>query len=218
MLPARLAALTKWVSPNSIVADIGTDHGYLAIALVQQQLARHVYAIDNKNGPLKRAELNIAQAKLTDYITCLKSDGLTALPFLVDVIILAGMGINTMLAILKAEPAKYQASQLIIVETKGNLYEFRKWLNELQYPIIAEDLVDERHYYHSLAFSPQPQSALICNELDLVFGPKLRKSNSAVFQAYLAKQAQHYTDLYAKHGLIKHQKQLALIQKQQALL
>lgn len=61
LLSARLACCAAMVRPGAAVADVGTDHGYLAIYLLQQQIASQVIAADLRAKPLEKARQN-AQA------------------------------------------------------------------------------------------------------------------------------------------------------------
>lgn len=63
-LSKRLQAAADFVTEGSRVADIGTDHGFLPIYLVQSGKCRRIIAMDIKAGPLERAREHIAAAGL----------------------------------------------------------------------------------------------------------------------------------------------------------
>ena len=65
-LSLRLEKIASFVEAGSVVADIGTDHGYLPICLVQRGISPKAYAFDLRRGPLERARDHIAQAGLQD--------------------------------------------------------------------------------------------------------------------------------------------------------
>ena len=79
-LDARLAAAAELVRPGEPVADIGCDHGFVSIDLMQRGICPHVYAADVRKGPLDRAKEHIAACGLKDKITAVLSDGLKEVP------------------------------------------------------------------------------------------------------------------------------------------
>ena len=58
-LSKRLHAVAGLVTEGASVADIGTDHGYIPIYLIQERIASKVIALDVKKGPLERARMHI---------------------------------------------------------------------------------------------------------------------------------------------------------------
>ncbi len=93
LLSDRMRAVAGLVQPCKSMADIGCDHGYVAMELVKSNVCRHVIAMDINRGPLDRAKRNIADFCLQDYIETRLSDGVSALRAgEVDGIICAGMG------------------------------------------------------------------------------------------------------------------------------
>jgi len=65
-LSKRLGMIASFVPGGSRVADIGTDHGYIPIHLVQEGIAKSAIAMDVREGPLLRAQTHIKEAGLTD--------------------------------------------------------------------------------------------------------------------------------------------------------
>ena len=88
-----MKAVAGMVTSGGVLADVGTDHGYIPIALVQRQKITGAIAMDINKGPLARAQENIASARLGDYIQTRLSDGVAALgEGEADSILIAGMG------------------------------------------------------------------------------------------------------------------------------
>ena len=75
-LSKRLGMIASFVPGSSRVADIGTDHGYIPIHLVQEGIAKSAIAMDVRKGPLLRAQTHIKEAGLTDLVEVRLSDGL----------------------------------------------------------------------------------------------------------------------------------------------
>ena len=58
-LSNRLLMNASMVTKGSRVADIGCDHAYVSIWLLQNNIATKVIAMDVNEGPVKRAKENI---------------------------------------------------------------------------------------------------------------------------------------------------------------
>ena len=92
-LSKRLQAVADLVTEGASVADIGTDHGYIPIYLIEHHIAEKVIALDINRGPLERARMHIVGHGLKEKIETRLSDGLEkVLPGEVDTMIAAGMG------------------------------------------------------------------------------------------------------------------------------
>ncbi|HJC08746.1 MAG TPA: class I SAM-dependent methyltransferase, partial [Candidatus Gemmiger stercorigallinarum] len=104
-LDARLAAAAELCRPGLPVADVGCDHGYLGIYLVQQGIARTVAAMDLRREPLETARRNAQRFGTAEQMTFTVCDGLTCLEAgQVDTVACAGMGGDTIAGILEACP------------------------------------------------------------------------------------------------------------------
>lgn len=79
LLSDRMRAVAELVQPCKSIADIGCDHGYVAMELVRSNICRHVIAMDINRGPLDRARQNIADYDMQEYIETRLSDGVSAL-------------------------------------------------------------------------------------------------------------------------------------------
>ena len=103
-LSKRLSACADFVPQGAHVADVGCDHGYLSIYLLQNGIASKVYAGDINEGPLQSAVLNAEKAGLKERISFYLSDGVKNIPKNFDTLVCAGMGADTMISILENAP------------------------------------------------------------------------------------------------------------------
>ena len=88
----RLLACADLVPPCRRAADVGCDHGYLPILLVQKGCMQRAIAMDINEGPLQRATEHIRQEALGAYIQTRRSNGLEKLsPGEADAVIIAGI-------------------------------------------------------------------------------------------------------------------------------
>ena len=101
-LSERLNTILSLVSQSKCVADVGCDHGFVSIELINRKIAENVIAMDIRQGPLMRAQEHIMQTRLSDKIQTRLSDGVAALkPGEADSLIIAGMGGNLVIHILE---------------------------------------------------------------------------------------------------------------------
>ena len=79
ILSNRMQALTDMVTPGTVITDVGCDHGFVSVYLVQKGLSPRVIAMDVRSGPLERAREHIREYGLQDRIETRLSDGLHGL-------------------------------------------------------------------------------------------------------------------------------------------
>lgn len=130
MIDARISAIINFVQKNSRVADIGADHGYLAIELAKSGRASFVVASDKNASPLDAAKKNIAAAGLENVIETRLGDGLKVLrEGEVDTICIAGMGGALIVEILSAAPEILAGTKNLILQPMNASDKVRTWLS-----------------------------------------------------------------------------------------
>lgn len=150
-ISARMKALTNLVTPGRVVCDIGCDHGFVSIYLVQKGIADKVFAMDVRSGPLSRAQAHIAEYGLEESIKTRLSDGLQKLEKgEADCMICAGMGGPLMIKILQEGREKALTMRELILQPQSEIAEFREYLRTNGYHIIKEDMVFEEGKYYSM--------------------------------------------------------------------
>ncbi len=156
-LSKRLKAAADFVSEGSRVADIGTDHGFLPIYLIQTGRCRQAIAMDIRKGPLMRAQEHIAAAGLEAVIRTRLSDGMQELQAgEADSIVIAGMGGLTALHILEGAKHLEKDVKELILEPQSDIAKVRKYVREHKMYIDKEDLVYESgKFYPVLHVVPQ---------------------------------------------------------------
>ena len=114
---ARLEAIAALVPQNCVVADIGTDHAYLPVWLMQKGLIKAAIAADIAEGPCRAAQTNIGMYGLKDKIEVRRGSGLTVLkPGEADGAVIAGMGGSTIVQILEESPDVAKTLKFLIVQ------------------------------------------------------------------------------------------------------
>ena len=159
-LSKRLQTVANAVTPGSRVADVGTDHGYVPIYLVERGLCPEAIAMDVNEGPLARAEEHIRAEGLSDRIQTRKSDGLAALaPEETDAVVIAGMGGALMCRILQDATAFLEAGRELILQPQSEWFKVRRLLSASGYRITKEWFLEEEgKYYVVIKAGPAPET------------------------------------------------------------
>lgn len=143
-LSKRMRHVLALVSVHKAVADVGCDHGYMAIELIRSGKAEHVIAVDIKEGPLARAEKNREAYGLCDAIETRRSDGMEALCLgEVQAVICAGMGGKTICGIIERSRLLARELDEMILQPQSELHIVRSYLRQNGFCIAAEDMVLE---------------------------------------------------------------------------
>lgn len=151
LLSDRMLAVAGLVEPCATIADIGCDHGYVAMELVRRHICDKVIAMDINQGPLEQAKSNIRDYAMQDYIETRLSDGTAALAKgEADGIVCAGMGGRLIIHILTEGRELLQDMQQMILQPQSEISEVRSFLREEGYQIDKEDMVCEDGKYYPM--------------------------------------------------------------------
>ena len=149
MITPRLECIISHVDGKT-AADIGTDHAYVPIRLIQDNRAEHVIASDLNKGPLKIAAANIEKYGLSDKIETRLGSGLSVIEEKeADTIIIAGMGGEIITKIISDNKNTALSSKLIL-QPMNSQYELRKYLILNGFKILSEDIAAEGFKVYNL--------------------------------------------------------------------
>lgn len=186
-LSMRLSAVADMVTITGILADVGTDHGYIPVFLAGEKRIQRAIAMDVNQGPLERAQEHIRQYGLEDRISTRLSDGLDALkPEEADSIVIAGMGGALMKRILAQGEEVAKTAKELILQPQSEIMEFRRFLWEHSYETTEENMVFEDGKYYPM------MRVIFCDKkqkepdiLALKYGGKLLQQKHPVLCQYL---------------------------------
>lgn len=143
-LTPRLQMVADLIPAGGCLADVGTDHAYLPVALLQRGNITSAIAADLRDGPLKRARTTAAEHHLTKGISFCLCDGLTGISGgEVQSVAIAGMGGETIAHILSAAPWTRELDIPLILQPMSTQKDLRLWLLENGYNIHQERLARE---------------------------------------------------------------------------
>lgn len=198
VISKRLQTLCGMVTPGRKVVDVGCDHGFTDIYLIQKGISPQVIAMDVREGPLSRAREHIGAYGLETYIETRLSDGLRAFRTgEAQSMICAGMGGRLMQRILTDESGKAKNLDELILQPQSELADFRKFLRRNGYQIHQENILWEEGKYYFLMKVSYPSceekrgetadcgNEYLIQELDDRFGGLLLRRRDPVLRQYL---------------------------------
>lgn len=163
-LSARLRMLAGMVTPGNRIVDVGCDHGYLSIYLVQTGICPGAVGMDLREGPLSAARAHVEEYGLGDYIDLRLSDGLAEyVPGEAQTMICAGMGGRLMEKILTQGMEKAGEMKELILQPQSELSGFRSFLRSSGFDIVREEaLREDGKFYFAMKVVPggkRPENA-----------------------------------------------------------
>lgn len=187
-LSRRLYAVAGLVTEGASVADVGTDHGYIPIYLVEQQIAVKAIAMDVNGGPLERARMHIIGHGLKGRIETRLSDGLSALKQgEVDTMIAAGMGGGLIVRILEEGSGIVDTLKACVLQPQSEVWRVRKYLLDRHMDIVDEDMVEEDGKFYTMMRAVHGESPRYA-ECEYIFGKRLLEKKHPVLERFLHRE------------------------------
>ena len=184
----RLEAVAGMVTSGSFLADIGTDHGYIPIYLIEHKRIPKAIAMDVNRGPLEKAKEHIMQAGLQDKIETRLSDGLEKLkPDEAESILIAGMGGPLTVRILSDGAGKLGACRELILQPQSDLDAVREYLHRTGFVIVQEEMVFEEGKYYPMMKAVHGENT-DDRKIWFLYGRLLLENRHPVLESYLQKE------------------------------
>lgn len=193
-LSKRLNWIVGKLEKSNIVMDVGTDHGYIPIYLVKNNIASKVIASDINKDPLKKAEINASLDGVRDKIELRLGGGLQPLKNKeAEAVIIAGMGGNLIRDILEHDLNKVKNLNYLILQPAQNPEVLREYLYTNSYEILEEDLcLDEGKYYEIFKVRYKTGNALRLDDIYYEVSPMLLKNKSSLLKEYIEYKIEKY--------------------------
>ncbi|QUH26837.1 tRNA (adenine(22)-N(1))-methyltransferase [Serpentinicella alkaliphila] len=164
-LTPRLKMIAMQVIPGSRVVDVGTDHGYIPIYLIQNKLSDFVIASDVNEGPIKSAKNNIERFKCNGHIETRLGSGLeTISPGEINTAIIAGMGGILITELLDANVEITKSIKNFILQPMQAQNILRKHLVQNGFKIVKDLLVKEDNKIYEIIVATEGKQE-VSNEL-----------------------------------------------------
>ena len=191
MITPRFRKILELIPNCNTVADIGTDHAYIPVYLVNKGEAKKAIAMDLREGPLKRAEATVVKYNAKEKTELRLSDGLEKLlPDEADVIVIAGMGGLLINEILEKNAKKHK-NALFVLQPMTAEVEVRKYLEDNGFVIVDERLAREDNKIYQV-MSVRFGNMKIENEVNYHLGIKLFQNNDENLEYAINKLIKKY--------------------------
>ena len=189
MISKRLELVASFVPQGAVLLDVGSDHAYLPIELVERGQIEAAIAGEVVEGPYQSAVKNVEAHGLNEKIQVRLANGLAAFEEAdqVSVITIAGMGGRLIATILKEGLEKLANVERLILQPNNREDDLRIWLQDNGFQIIAESILEEAGKFYEILVVEAGQMKLSAS--DVRFGPFLSKEVSPVFIKKWQKEA-----------------------------
>lgn len=181
-LSLRLERVALRVPAGARLADIGSDHGYLPIALMQRGAITAAVAGEVALTPFRSAERSVRESGQTAHISVRLADGLAAIKpqDAIDAISLCGMGGETIRDLLEIGKARLSGRERLILQPNGGERPLRQWLMDNDYRILDEEVLRENRFDYEIIVAER-SGPMRYSARELYFGPVNLPARSPAF-------------------------------------
>ena len=181
----RLERVAAHVPAGARLADIGSDHAYLPVALMSRGAIATAVAGEVALTPFHAAERSVRESDLNQRISVRLADGLAAIEpgDAITAISICGMGGERIRDILDSGKARLSGQERLILQPNGGEQPLRQWLMENGYRILCEEVLRENRFAYEIIVADRSGPVIYSAE-ELYFGPLQMQARS---QAFLAK-------------------------------
>ncbi len=184
----RLKCIASNVKSGGIVADIGCDHAFTSIYLVEEKLARGAIAIDINKEPLKRAWQHIQESGMEEYISVRLSNGARELKKgEADTILISGMGGALIASILEESINIIKDAKELVLSPQSEIYIVRHFLHDNGFKIVSEEMVKEQGKFY-VVIRAVPGSQHYKDESGYIYGEYLIENKNKILEEFLLKE------------------------------
>ena len=180
----RLERVAAHVPAGARLADIGSDHGYLPVALMRRGVIAAAVAGEVALTPFRSAERTVRENDLEQHIAVRHASGLAAIEpgDAITAISICGMGGETIRDILDSGRAQLSGAERLILQPNGGEQPLRQWLMDNGYRILCEELLRENRFFYEIIVAER-SGPVSYSAQELYFGPLLMQARSPLFLA-----------------------------------
>lgn len=214
-LSTRLAAIASFVPKGSHVIDVGTDHAYIPIFLIQTARALTCLATDINEGPLEKAQKNLAMHHIQN-VELMRTNGVEGIdPNKGDILMISGMGGYLIIDILKKGETLVRNMKRLILQPQQDVGEVRKYLHQIGFHIVDEAFVKDEGKYYTIIVAEPGSEENYEKEYEYLYGKCLIQKQSEVFKEWLMMKLEKQQGIYEA---LKKQDSFSANRRKEALL
>lgn len=178
----RLQKVSEFIT-GDYLADIGSDHAYLPIYAVNNNIVSKAIAGEVIKGPYEASKQNVVEHQLIDSIEVKLGDGLSVLPDNSEVnsITICGMGGPLIAKILAEGQNKLSNYPRLILQSNIQSYPIRLWLEQFGYTITNEEILEDKGHIYEIIVADKLNCDMVLTEQQRKFGPYLLHSKNEYF-------------------------------------
>lgn len=193
----RLKAIVNMIDQCENIIDVGTDHGYVPIYLVENSVIKSAIASDINRGPVEKAKKNIQNNNVSSQIICRQGSGLSTVnPGEVQVAVIAGMGGNLIRDILEADLPVVKGLKYMILQPVQNAEVLREYLYSTGYDIIKEDICNEDGKFYEIIKVKYDNVPVVLDSIYYEISKTLSDERHPVMQKFIEFKLKKYLRVY----------------------
>lgn len=193
-LSRRLSLIVENIEECDTLVDVGTDHGYIPIKCIKEELCKKTIASDINKEPLDKAKLNSVFEGVDEDVDFRLGGGLSTVKVgECNAAIIAGMGGNLIRDILEDDKEVVKELDYLILLPAQNPEVLREYLYTNNYEIIKEDLCfDEGIYYELFKVKAKDGEKTELDSIYYEISPKLLRDKHDLLKGFIeAKKARY---------------------------
>ncbi len=190
MLSKRLDMVASMVGKCDTLADIGTDHGYMPIYLIKNNIIKKAIAADISKGSCNKAMQNVILYHMENNIDVRCGNGLDIIDENDNVqgIVIAGMGGMLTIDILKSGKNIVQKASQLILQPQRDIDKVRKYIHSVGFKIENENMINEKGKFYTVIRAVKGKEDY--SNIENCFGKILIERRSPVLREYA--QSEYY--------------------------
>ncbi|MCT4632892.1 MAG: class I SAM-dependent methyltransferase [Firmicutes bacterium] len=197
-LTKRLEVIADLVDRNAVLADIGSDHGYLPVYLVEKKIINRAIASDVNQGPVDNAISTVKQYKMENEVEVRLGSGLNTLSMddKIDTVVIAGMGGNLISQLLEDEKELARSVKKLILQPMTTKIELRKYLLNNGYTIVEEKIAIEGEKIYEIIVAEVGEGEL-WDEVYYDIGKRF-DTQSEEYATFISEKLKKYKNIVSK--------------------
>jgi len=196
-LSIRLKTIASMIEECDSAIDVGTDHGYVPIYLVENGVIKNAIASDINRGPVEKARKNINQSNVNDKVSCRLGSGLSTVSRgEVQIAIIAGMGGNLIRDILEADLDVVKEFKYMILQPVQNAEILREYLYITGYDILDEEICNDDGKFYEIIKVKYDNKPIEVDKIYYEISKILLDKKSKVMQCFIEYKLQKYSKVY----------------------
>ncbi|WP_204180123.1 MULTISPECIES: tRNA (adenine(22)-N(1))-methyltransferase TrmK [unclassified Staphylococcus] len=210
ILNQRLKKVSTYIIGDCL-ADIGSDHAYLPIYAIENNLVKNAIAGEVIQGPFEASKKNVVEHELSNHVDVRLGDGLSILQSndQVNSITICGMGGPLIAKILEEGKEKLTAHPRLILQSNIQSSAIRNLLDSMHYKIIEEVILEEKgHIYEIIVADYFEQQSQKLTKSEIKFGPILLKKKHELFLKKWERERQALQKIKDQLNTEKHRERL----------